>query len=410
MPRIPPRVASRMSVVQTRNALAAATAMAGRANLPTGGGGTGGGGASLPDQAGQAGKFLTTDGSTASWDTPAGSGDMVKADYDPTNVGTDIYAYADDAEADAITAANAYTDSEVAANSIADQAYTDAEIISLETALEAYADAGDTAVEVAANAYTDSEIAALSSVYQPLDSDLTAIAARSTTSYGLDFLELANSAAGQALLVLTIGKVVGVQFFANGGTYTPTSGTNTILLLGQGAGGGGGGVGNVNSSCRGGHGGAGETRLGVFTGITGTYAVTLPGGGNGATAGANPGLAASASTFGSLMTCNGGGAGQGNNTGLQAGTNGARGTSGSGGISLNAMTQVSSTMTVATFATVEAAPFTQLFIPTGVGTTGINGLNGKGQGGMPGQKSTGTTTYGGGSGSQGYFLVIEFGY
>lgn len=37
----------------------------------------GGGGASLPDQTGNAGKFLTTDGSTASWGTPAGSGDVV---------------------------------------------------------------------------------------------------------------------------------------------------------------------------------------------------------------------------------------------------------------------------------------------------------------------------------------------
>jgi hypothetical protein len=37
----------------------------------------GGGGAGLPDQTGNAGKFLTTDGSTASWGTPAGSGDVV---------------------------------------------------------------------------------------------------------------------------------------------------------------------------------------------------------------------------------------------------------------------------------------------------------------------------------------------
>lgn len=39
--------------------------------------GGGGGGAGLPDQTGNAGKFLTTDGSTASWGTPAGSGDVV---------------------------------------------------------------------------------------------------------------------------------------------------------------------------------------------------------------------------------------------------------------------------------------------------------------------------------------------
>jgi hypothetical protein len=39
--------------------------------------GAGGGGASLPDQSGNAGKFLTTNGSAASWGTPAGSGDVV---------------------------------------------------------------------------------------------------------------------------------------------------------------------------------------------------------------------------------------------------------------------------------------------------------------------------------------------
>lgn len=40
----------------------------------------GGGGGSLPSQAGQGGKFLTTNGSAASWGTPAGAGDMLKAD------------------------------------------------------------------------------------------------------------------------------------------------------------------------------------------------------------------------------------------------------------------------------------------------------------------------------------------
>ena len=39
--------------------------------------GGGSGGASLPDQTGNSGKFLTTDGSAASWGTPAGSGDVV---------------------------------------------------------------------------------------------------------------------------------------------------------------------------------------------------------------------------------------------------------------------------------------------------------------------------------------------
>ena len=40
-------------------------------------GGGSGGGTSLPDQTGNAGKFLSTDGTDALWSTPAGSGDVV---------------------------------------------------------------------------------------------------------------------------------------------------------------------------------------------------------------------------------------------------------------------------------------------------------------------------------------------
>lgn len=39
------------------------------------------GGGGLPSQTGKSGKYLTTDGSSASWDTPAGSGDMLAADW-----------------------------------------------------------------------------------------------------------------------------------------------------------------------------------------------------------------------------------------------------------------------------------------------------------------------------------------
>ena len=58
---LPPDIADRLKIIINQGAS----------------GGGGGGGASLPDQSGNAGKFLTTDGSTASWGTPAGSGDVV---------------------------------------------------------------------------------------------------------------------------------------------------------------------------------------------------------------------------------------------------------------------------------------------------------------------------------------------
>lgn len=41
-------------------------------------GGGGGGGTSLPDQAGNSGKYLKTDGTTASWATPAGGSGITR--------------------------------------------------------------------------------------------------------------------------------------------------------------------------------------------------------------------------------------------------------------------------------------------------------------------------------------------
>jgi len=57
---LPPDIADRLKII-----------------INQGASGGGGGGASLPDQSGNAGKFLTTDGSNASWGTPSGSGDVV---------------------------------------------------------------------------------------------------------------------------------------------------------------------------------------------------------------------------------------------------------------------------------------------------------------------------------------------
>jgi len=57
---LPPDIADRLKII-----------------INQGASGGGSGGASLPDQTGNAGKFLTTDGTNASWGTPAGSGDVV---------------------------------------------------------------------------------------------------------------------------------------------------------------------------------------------------------------------------------------------------------------------------------------------------------------------------------------------
>lgn len=50
------------------------------------------GGDTLPDQTGNSGKFLTTDGTDASWATLAGGGDMAAATYDPQGIGGDAFS------------------------------------------------------------------------------------------------------------------------------------------------------------------------------------------------------------------------------------------------------------------------------------------------------------------------------
>ena len=58
---------------------------------------------------------------------------------------------------------------------------------------------------IARDSEVTSAIAALSTVYQPLDSDLTSIAALTTTAFGRSLLELADAAATRALLDLEAG-------------------------------------------------------------------------------------------------------------------------------------------------------------------------------------------------------------
>lgn len=80
-------------------------------------------------------------------------------------------------------------------STIADNQTIKAALQSLETAVESKADNANTVASLAALA---GQIAAL----QPLDSDLTAIAALTTTSYGRSFLDRADAAAARTLLGL----------------------------------------------------------------------------------------------------------------------------------------------------------------------------------------------------------------
>lgn len=76
--------------------------------------------------------------------------------------------------------------------------------------------------------------AALAAAYQPLDSDLTSIAALTTTAFGRSFLALADAAAGRALI--SAGQAPAVTFGANTVSLTLATSTGDTLLIQGGSG------------------------------------------------------------------------------------------------------------------------------------------------------------------------------
>jgi hypothetical protein len=104
------------------------------------------------------------------------------------------------------------------------------------------------------------------------------------------------------------GRLLSVQVFSSGGTYTPTSGTNKVIVEVQASGGGGGGVSatGAGQAALAQSGGAGAfARALVTSGFSGVT-ITMPAGGTAGTAGANAGATAGAASFGSIVSCPGG--------------------------------------------------------------------------------------------------------
>lgn len=130
--------------------------------------------------------------------------------------------------------------------------------------------------------------------------------------------QVAPSTAGQALISAgatsdpiwgyPTGTLIGVQRFTSSGTYTPTSGTASIIVEVIGGGGGGGGAaataaGQVAPAAGGAAGSYSRSRItSGFSGVT----VTVGAAGAGGTAGANAGTAGGTSSFGALVIAPGG--------------------------------------------------------------------------------------------------------
>lgn len=105
------------------------------------------------------------------------------------------------------------------------------------------------------------------------------------------------------------GRLLNVRVFVSGGVYTPTSGTNTVVveLLGGGGAGAGSSATNASQLAVGSGGGAGHRAIGRFT--SGFSGVTVAIGAGGAPNLGGAGGTGGTTSFGGLMTVNGGAGG-----------------------------------------------------------------------------------------------------
>lgn len=134
------------------------------------------------------------------------------------------------------------------------------------------------------------------------------------------------------------GTLIGVRVITTTGTYTPTAGTNSVIIYLVGGGGGGAGAPatGAGQTSAGGPGGYGGTVIHRMTSGFSGQTVTIGAAGAAGTAGGNGGSGGS-STFGAILTAGGGGGGGavGPGTSFIVGL-GSSGAASSGGNILNA--------------------------------------------------------------------------
>lgn len=220
----------------------------------------------------------------------------------------------------------------------------------------------------------------------------------------------------------------GVQAFTASGTYTPSAGTQRVLVIVSGSSGGGGGSDNdasANAGIPGGGGGAGETAIGVFTAaqIGASQAVTIGVAGTaGAAANGTTGGNGSASSLGALLSANGGAGGVGSglttaSTGTTAGGDGGtggtggtqiRGGPGGTGFSAGGGVNVSHGISGPGGVSFWGGGARAVYATNAENTTGITALV-PGSGGSGGSSKQSATGAAGGVGAPGFMLILEFG-
>lgn len=169
--------------------------------------------------------------------------------------------------------------------------------------------------EIASGSHVTVKWSATASSWFILDST-SAIPTVPTASAGTSNTQSASTAFVANAITAATGRLINVQVFTSSGTYTPTAGTNSVIVHAVGGGGGGGGcAANPASQSSGGQGGgAGAFGAGRYTsgfsGVTVTVGVAGTAGTAGGTSGVNDGGNGGTTSFGSLLSVSGGAGGK----------------------------------------------------------------------------------------------------
>jgi hypothetical protein len=136
-------------------------------------------------------------------------------------------------------------------------------------------------------------------------------AAINQTAVGTTGLALIGQTGADPVFGFPTGALINVQVFTSTGTYTPTAGTNSVIVEVQAPGGGSGGnvaTGSGQNSVNGPGGSGAYAKVRLTSGFSGVTATIGPVGAAGA-AGSNAGGAGGTTSFGAIISCPGGGGG-----------------------------------------------------------------------------------------------------
>lgn len=268
---------------------------------------------------------------------------------------------------------------------------------------------GDPVGSVPATVVTDDW---MNDVQENIMAVLVSGAVTPTKGRAADLLDAIKKVAISQGLVKTVKRLV----FASSGTYTPSAGMVFCDVEAvAGGGGGGGAAGGAGTSAAGGGGGYGGYSRKLFTAaqIGASQSIAIGGAGSGGSAGNNAGGTGGATTFGALLTCNGGIGGAGSPALTTAGVpaaGGAGGTASGGDINTRGSNGFASMVLGAANGGLSGQGGSGVFggggYPAGPNGSG-NGGNGNGSGGSGGASNTAGNAAGA-AGSLGQIVIIEY--